>query len=192
MKLGNSNIPTLDTTTPQISVLAGGQVDGTSLGIPDQDGDTYFLQRFALTTHTGYDPAQAMRFALEHQNPLVAGTVNGGTVYPPDIFSLLSVDDPNVLLWVLKPAEDGVKSGVIARLWNMSANPASIALSCPPFPFLKAMQLTHLETPTDQISLENGVLKTALNQFQLKTFSLYPSAPAFTPRSWLPLISDNK
>jgi alpha-mannosidase len=97
-----------------------------------------------------------------------------------------------VLLWALKPAEDGVKSGVIARLWNMSANPVSVALSCSPFPFLKAIQLTHLETPTGQISLENGVLNATLNNWQLKTFSIYPSAPAFTPRSWLPLITDNK
>jgi alpha-mannosidase len=43
MKLGHSTIANgiseLDTSTPQISVLAGGQVDGPSLGIADQGGD---------------------------------------------------------------------------------------------------------------------------------------------------------
>ena len=48
MKLGDSSVSSLDTITPKISVLAGGRVDGSSLGIPRPGGDTHFLQRFAL------------------------------------------------------------------------------------------------------------------------------------------------
>lgn len=54
MKLGSSvvtnGVSRLDTATPRISVLAGGQVDGPRLGIPVQGGDSHFLQRFALQT----------------------------------------------------------------------------------------------------------------------------------------------
>ncbi len=69
MKLGRSavvnEVSRLDTSTPQISVLAGGQVDGPQLGIPVQGGDSRFLQRFALTVHRRFDPgADSMRFAL--------------------------------------------------------------------------------------------------------------------------------
>ena len=39
-QLGQSTPATLDTATPQIHVLAGGQVDGPSLGIPAQNGAT--------------------------------------------------------------------------------------------------------------------------------------------------------
>ena len=39
MQLGTSTTSSLDTGTPQLQVLAGGQVDGTSLGIPNQGGD---------------------------------------------------------------------------------------------------------------------------------------------------------
>src|SRR5581483_10846093 len=67
MQLGNSSTSTLDANTPQISPLVGGQVDGSALGIPNQGGDASFLQRFALQTRTAYDPAAAMKFALEHQ-----------------------------------------------------------------------------------------------------------------------------
>lgn len=41
-KLGRSTATALDTATPQINVLAGGQVDGRYLGIQDQNGASYF------------------------------------------------------------------------------------------------------------------------------------------------------
>ena len=37
-KLGSSTAAILDTATPQINVLAGGQVDGRYLGIQNQNG----------------------------------------------------------------------------------------------------------------------------------------------------------
>ena len=84
-RLGNSTVTTLDTATPQLNMLAGGQVDGSWLGIPAQNGNTHFLQRFALRPHGDYDQAAAMKFALEHQNPFVTGAVisiKDGGVYP--------------------------------------------------------------------------------------------------------------
>src|ERR1035441_559650 len=94
MKLGHSTIADgkseLDIATPQISVLAGGQVDGPSLGIVAQGGDSYFLQRFALRVQGTFNAASSMRFALEDQNPLVAGLVTGGKAYPETNFSLLT------------------------------------------------------------------------------------------------------
>ena len=85
------------------------QVDGTSLGIQFQGGDSRFLNRYALRTHGAYDPAAAMRFALEHQNPLVAARVTGGLsgelhAAPWSLVSLPSPDnikpDSNGRLWV--------------------------------------------------------------------------------------------
>lgn len=47
MKLGQSEIvgwnSMLDATPPQMTVLAGGQVDGPLLGIAAQGGDTFLL-----------------------------------------------------------------------------------------------------------------------------------------------------
>jgi alpha-mannosidase len=81
-RLGRSEPKAFDVQTPKISILAGGQVDGASLGIPNQGGDSHFLQRFALQTHGTFDSASAMRFALEHQNPFVTGEVTDGSAYP--------------------------------------------------------------------------------------------------------------
>ena len=122
MRIGNSSVTSLDTATPQISVLAGGSLRPYN-PINNQAGDSYLRQRFALQSHGSYDQPRAMRFALEHQNPLVGGMVSGGTAYPAASYSYLSVSDPNVLLWSLKPAEEGIGEGVIARLWNLTGTP---------------------------------------------------------------------
>lgn len=51
--------------------------------------------------------------------------VTGGNAYPATSYSLLSVSNPNVLLWALKPAEEGV----IARLWNVADSQVSCTLT---------------------------------------------------------------
>ena len=126
MKLGNSTLTALDTTTPQIRVLVGGQVDGKGLGIPEQGGDSYFRQSFGLQTHGPYREAEAMRVALAQQNPLVTGPVTGADgSYPQVSCSLVQISDPSVLLWSVKPAEDGIDTaGVALRVWNLSDSSA--------------------------------------------------------------------
>jgi alpha-mannosidase len=184
MRLGNSTSESLDTMTPQISPLAGGQVDGTTLGILSQGGDSHFMQRFALQTHDAFDPASAMRFSLEHQNPLVTGTVSGGKFYPETSFSLLTISDPHVLLWALKPAEDGMDKGVVARLWNFSAEPRRFALR-PAIRWLAdAMHLSHIETPIGPATVADGALQDRLAGQQLKTYAL-----RLLGRTFLPLVS---
>ncbi len=170
LKLGNSALANLDTQTPQLSVLAGGQVDGNKLGILKQGGDSLFTQRFALSTHTGYDDAAAMRFSLEHQNPLIAGMVRGSeSVYPQNTYSFLTLSDPNVLLWSLKPAEDSPTKGIIARVWNVSNTISSVKISFSP-QIIRAYQATHLETDLSNASVVNGSLQEQVGHHQIKTF----------------------
>jgi alpha-mannosidase len=173
MQLGNSTTSTLDTSRAQIAVLAGGQVD-SGFGFDRQGDDSYFLQRFALQTHDAYDQAAAMRFAMEAQNPLITGTVTGGSAYPAAQFSLLSISNSNVLLSALKPADDGIATGVVARVWNLSNSPASCSMSLPGNSIASARQLTHIETPLAQLTVVGGVLNDSLAAQQLKTYSLAP------------------
>ena len=166
----------LDTATAQLHVLAGGQVDGDKLGIRNQNGATHFLQRFALRAHGSYDPVGAMRFALEHQNPPVAGLVKGkpDAPLPADAFSLLNINNPSVLLWAVKPAEEGIDQGLIVRLWNVSDAPASatIALSAG---LASARQTTHIETDLDAVALDGAAaLPATFARQQLRTYRLLP------------------
>jgi alpha-mannosidase len=172
MKLGTSTVSSLDTSTPQISVLAGGRVVNGNNGLPNQGGDTHFLQRFALRTHGAYDQVAAMKFALEHQNPLATGGVTGGSTYPERSYSLLTISNPNVLLWALKPADDGIDEGIIARVWNLSTSPASFSLSCAPHLISRAKHTTHIETPTGNVTDTDGVLTASLAAHQMRTFSI--------------------
>jgi len=174
VKLGHSISDKLDTATPQLNVLAGGQVDGSWLGIRGQNGATWFLQRFALHPHGAYDQVAAMKFALEHQNPLVAGAIIGLTnsPYPAANYSLLKVSNPSVLLWALKPHDDGVEHGLVARLWNLSDNTARAELSLTP-DLTEAHRTTHIETDIETVPLtDTGLLPTSFARQQLQTYRL--------------------
>jgi alpha-mannosidase len=190
MQLGNSTISTLDTATSQISVLAGGQVDGTGLGIQNQGGDSSFLQRFALQTHAAYDPAAAMRMALEHQNPLITGLVSGGSAYPANAFSLVTISNANVLLSALKPADDGIFNGIVARVWNLSNSAANCTLNLPGDAIASAQHLTHIERPLATLPVTGGALSDSLAAQQLKTYALISQSfmAKFTNHTYVPLV----
>ena len=184
MQLGNSAATTLDTATARIAPLVGGQVDGPNLGIPNQGGDTRFTQRFALQSHGAFDAPTAMRFALEHQNPLVAHPITGGSAYPPDTFSLLALSNPDVLLWALKPADDGADHGVIARVWNLAATSASCTIAAPTAAIATAQRVSHIETPLSDAPTSDGRLSIGLAAHQLQTYALAFGAtptPTVTP-----------
>lgn len=175
-KLGRSTVTALDTATPQINVLAGGQVDGPALGIRGQNGATRFVQRFALRAHGRYDQPAAMRFALEHQNRLVTGPViskEGGS-YDAASYSLLRVNDPDVLLWALKPAEEGIAAGIVARVWNMAPAPAQAQLSLRGGA-ASAQRTTHIETDLEAVTPgADGSIGMRLNREQMQTYRLQP------------------
>jgi alpha-mannosidase len=172
-KLGHSTATNLDTATPQINVLAGGQVDGSWLGIRGQNGASHFLQRFALHPHGGYDQAAAMQFALESQNPLVAAPIIGITnsPYPATHYALLTVSDPNVLLWALKPHDDGIEHGFVGRVWNQASQP-SVARFAAAAPLQSAQGITYIETPLDPLPLIDGVLETTIPARRIECYRL--------------------
>lgn len=183
MRFGQSTPTMLDTRRAQLSVLVGGQVDGPGLGIPGQGGDERFTQRFALRAEDRFDAAGAMRFALNHQNPLITGLIAGGGALPEQSLSWLNLSNPNVLLWALKPAEEGITQGIIARLWNLSPEPQRFSLSLATGIF-RARQTTHIETDLAEVNVAGGILSASASPWQLLTFRLFtqPAAPPGTGR----------
>jgi alpha-mannosidase len=181
-RLGRSSPERLDSASAGAAVLAGGQVDGVKLGIVSQGGDARFLQRFALIPHGAYDQTAAMKGALEHQNPLVAARVRGDakSPYPADSYSLLDLSSADVLLWALKPAEEGIAGGVIARMWNQSEKPADLKLAvhAPGWKASVARRCTHLETDLEPAKVEDGKVSVQLKPQGLATFRLLPEARA--------------
>ncbi|MBC7187112.1 MAG: hypothetical protein H5U38_08770, partial [Calditrichaeota bacterium] len=178
MRLGNSTPNWLDVATPCISVLVGGQVDGPGIGIPNQGGDRYFLQRFALRGRSGFSPAQAMRFALEHQNPLVAERVRGGSALPADAFSLVHIDNPEVLLWAIKPAEDDPGGELVVRVWNLGEHGSDFRISLDGVPVSRALRLSHIETPLGEATCDANSVTCSINQQQLLTLGIVMGTPS--------------
>ena len=174
-KLGKSAPASLDTATPQINVLVGGRVGGSkSSGFRNQGGDARFLQRFALRPHRGYREAAAIRFAFEHQNPPVPGMVRGGSAYPPTSFSLVSVSSANVVLWALKPAEEGIGRGVIVRLWNHSDSSTAKTMLNFSGGLASARTTTHIETDLGEATVTDGALAVGQRGNWMQTYRLLP------------------
>jgi len=172
-KLGQSSPDSLWETSPQLSALAGGQVDGPKLGILAQNGATAFRYQFALTTHAvAFDALAALRFSLEHQNPLVTGAVTGAADrYPAVTHSMLQISDKNVLLWSLKPSEDGIGQGLIARFWNVKNSDSSPTIRLAQ-PIRHAWQTTHLERNEQGLNPMNGTLGVPFAPSQINTYRL--------------------
>ena len=173
-RLGASTPAALDITTPQLHFLAGKPPGTDRKDPPFANGHRHFLQRFALHPHGGYDPVAAMRFALEHQNPPVTGAVTGepGAPLPGGSYSLVTVNDPGVLLWAVKPAADGIDHGIIARLWNVTDAPVQTTLSFSPG-IVSARHTTHIETDLEPVALAGGgALPLAFARQQILTYRL--------------------
>ena len=172
-----SSTPTVLDTTPVISAVVGMQVDGAGYGILNQGDDTSFLDRFALRTHGAWDPGEAMRFALEHQNPLVDARVTGGAMapLPATQWSLVALPSPDVLLWALKPAEEGIDQGIIARVWNVADGARDFNLTSQNRGFAAAMRTTHIETTIGPAALVGGALTERLARQQMGTYRLFVS-----------------
>ncbi len=128
-----------------------------------------------------------MKFALEHQNPLIAASVistdRAKTVYPETHYSLLSVDGPGVLLWALKPAEEGLAHGITARLWNLNDIPATATLALDPAVGVSsAHHTTHIETNLAPVALTSArALPASFTRQQIQTYRLRLGTPRLTP-----------
>ena len=174
MKVGNSTVKTLDYNSSQIHILAGGQVDADmNLGFEDQGGDSSIINYFALKTGCeAFHPAESMKFSLEHQNPLIAGRITNESAVSHVPSPLFSVSDPDVLVWVVKPAEEGIERGIIVRLWNMSDidSECTISSNCP---IEKCVYTNLIEIDLGEAEVENGLAKVKIRHNGLQTFRLF-------------------
>jgi alpha-mannosidase len=85
----------------------------------------------------------------------------------------VSISEPGALLWAMKPAEDGIReAGVIARLWNLAAEPVDATLRLTPGPIAGATETTHIETEIGPAPVTEGLLRASLAPHQMKTYSL--------------------
>ncbi|GAB2831138.1 T9SS type A sorting domain-containing protein [Ferruginibacter profundus] len=168
MKIGSSSVATLDENSAQLNVLAGGAIGG--FGIPGQGGDAIFNQRFAITSHTGYSAAAEMKNALEHQDSMICGAVyNPVNFLLPNQYAYITNDNPDALIWSVKPAEEGIDRGTITRVWNLDDIDATSTLTYS-LVINQAKRTTHLETDIGDNIFGNRNLLIAIGHNEMKTF----------------------
>jgi len=171
--VGASTPGKLDADASYINVLVGGQTDDEQLGIKNQGGDSSFTQQFSISVNNnGLDKTRSMKSALEFQQPLITKMISGDidAVLPADKYSFLQIANPNMILWALKPAEEGIKNnGLIARVWNL--NDASVKSE---LRFNKklsyANETTHVEVNMNRVSFNQNKLMINTQGQQMKTF----------------------
>jgi len=146
------------------------------------DANLYFTQegehvyRFAINTHTGgLVRHEAVRFGLEHNTPLTVLRGRATTGGLPDSGSFLSVSQPNVIVSVMKKAEDG--QGVVMRCYETDGveTPVSFYFSQP----IQSAQHTNLiEQEAKPIDIVAGKLEVRIGKHAIETFKLYFAALA--------------
>ncbi len=170
-RLGKSTPSFLDQNSSVVHILVGGQVN-ENLGVIRQDGDTLFHQSFSLLPHNHrFNACESMRFALEHQNPLVAAMAGSTGDLTQSKVSFLTNDKKDVILWTLKPGED---DGLTMRFWNMGDSPVTSDIRFKNT-LLKAKYSSHVETDIQEIPVKGNEISINLNQNQLKTYRIITS-----------------
>ncbi|MFN8377203.1 MAG: glycoside hydrolase [Anaerolineae bacterium] len=177
VRFGGSTPEQLDVSTPQLEVLAGGRVGGDGrFGIPDQGGDSEFNQRFALRTRPAMDSPSAMRFALEHQNPLLPIPLPGNAPDPavsPQLpetsYGLIQPESDQLLVWALKPADD-LDGETVIRVWNLGQTRQDLTFSAESTPIASIRGVTHIETPIAAGSAEAS--GQTLQPQQMRSFAV--------------------
>ncbi len=80
------------------------------------------------------------------------------------------------MLWALKPAEEGVVKGIVARVWNPADQAVDYRLSLESG-LAEAWHVTHIETDLRRASLQDGVLTARIARHQFQTHRLLMYVP---------------
>jgi alpha-mannosidase len=113
-----------------------------------------------------------MKFSLEHQNPLVAGRISGKSGYYDNSKSLFQMSNPDVLVWSLKPAEEGIDNGIIMRVWNMSNSDEEFSVSSSSW-INSCILTSHIETDISEIKPDSGLLKLKIGHNRIQTYRIF-------------------
>jgi alpha-mannosidase len=136
-----------------------------------QGGPTNFAYRVA--SHRGRcDTSAAARFGWGHAAPLSAGLLDKQTgTLPPDQYSAVSIDAPNVIVAALKRAEDG--DGWIVRLYETGQLPVTTAVVNFNFISPRSASLTNLvEEPLGELRLSGSAVKVRMKSNELATIRI--------------------
>jgi hypothetical protein len=81
----------------------------------------------------------------------------------------------DAVLWALKPAEEGIDEGMVARVWNLAEAPRTISLELTGLDPVNATRTTHIETDLEPIDLVGATLTDVLARQEMRTYRIRTS-----------------
>jgi hypothetical protein len=133
-----------------------------------QGGEYAF--RFAITSRAKSDNVASARFGWGVSNELIAVTVkaNPQGPLPQQPTSLVSVDEPGVIVTGVKQAEEG--QGLVVRLWELTgkATTAHVRLD-KHIPAAKATACNLVEEPANPLEIKDGLISVPIRGSGLAT-----------------------
>ncbi len=124
--------------------------------------------RFSLTSMPKYDPVKAVKFGQTVRQPLVANAYMPNTQgAKPSTATLCSVDQPNVVIQVVKQAESG--KGLIFRLREVAGKKTPVTLTLPKGRFKEAWSCSLVEDSRSKLNVTGSKVKTSVPAYGLAT-----------------------
>jgi alpha-mannosidase len=134
----------------------------------EQEGEHKY--QFAIRTYSGtLIPYKEVQFGQEHNSPLIVmeGKKSGGNL--PDSNFFLEVSEPNVIVTILKKAEDG--SGMVLRCYETDGRDTDLSITL--LNNLKSAEQTNIiEQEGKEIGLKDGKLRFHIGAHAIETFKL--------------------
>jgi len=137
-----------------------------------QGGD--FTFRYAITSRPKSDPVASARFGWAASNPLLAVPVKANPQGPlPDCpTSVISVDEPNVIVTGVKRADDG--KDLIVRLWEVTGKATTAHLRFDShLGFATAQACNLVEEPQGPLEIRDRVIAVPIRASGLATVRIH-------------------
>jgi hypothetical protein len=128
--------------------------------------------RYVITSGRKMDAVAAARKSWEADYPVRAIGVEKASEdaqMPPE-GTLCTVDEPNVFITTVKPAEDG--QGFIVRLLEVAGTKTNAHLKLGLLKARKAFRCTLVEEPMEELKIENGMVSVEMPQRGIATIRL--------------------
>ena len=128
--------------------------------------------RYALRAHKNYDPEEAIHFAWEDNNELLAIMVRPSSpeILAQDQHSFSSISGENVILVNCKVAEEGPEKGIIIRLWNVGEKDSAAQVNISKMWKINSVERTDLlERSQESLDILNNSAKLKIRARSLKT-----------------------
>lgn len=143
---------------------------GTTAPDPEADLGVHTF-KYSLFPHQGSWDENTIKQAYLVNNPVLVWECNTKTENKTESLSLVSVDQPNLVIETIKKAQDG--NGLIIRLYESQRCRGSFTIQTG-FPVEKAFRTNILEENQDSLKVENNQITGSFKPYQIITLRVIP------------------